>query len=44
MFEDMLTQITETLGGFVPSLFGALGILVIGWIVPWLRVRSFVAP
>ena len=33
MFEDMLTQITETLGGFVPSLFGALGILVIGWIV-----------
>ena len=33
MFEDILTQITDTVGGFVPSLFGALGILVIGWIV-----------
>ena len=33
MIEDILTQITETLGGFVPSLFGALGILVLGWIV-----------
>ena len=33
MFQDLLTQTTDMLGGFVPGLLGALGILVIGWIV-----------
>ncbi len=33
MFGDMLSRSTELLGGFVPNLIGALGILVIGWIV-----------
>ena len=41
MLEDLLTQTTDMIGGFVPSLFGALGILVIGWIVA-VAVRSVV--
>ena len=41
MFEDLLTRTTDLLGGFVPTLLGALGILVIGWIVA-LVARSVV--
>jgi hypothetical protein len=33
MLQDILTRTTDLLGTFVPSLLGALGILVIGWIV-----------
>ena len=33
MFGDLIGRSTELLGGFVPSLVGALLILVIGWIV-----------
>ena len=41
MFQGMLGQTTEMVGGFVPNLIGALGILVIGWIVA-LVARSIV--
>ena len=33
MVQDMLARTTEMLGGFVPNLLGALGILIVGWIV-----------
>ena len=41
MFKDVLTYTTDMLGGFVPSLLGALGILVVGWIAA-VAVRSIV--
>ena len=41
MLEDILTRTTDMLSGFVPSLLGAIGILVIGWIVA-VTVRSVV--
>ena len=33
MLEDIMSRSTELFGGFLPNLIGALGILVIGWIV-----------
>ena len=41
MLEDILTRTTEMLSGFVPSLLGAIGILVVGWIVA-VTVRSVI--
>ena len=31
--EGLLVQTTDRLGGFLPQLLGALGILIVGWIV-----------
>lgn len=41
MFQDLLAPTTDLLAGFIPNLLGALGILVIGWIVA-LIARSVV--
>jgi hypothetical protein len=36
MLQTFWQQIVSTLGGFVPSFLGALGILIVGWLVAWL--------
>ena len=41
MFQEMLARTTELMGGFIPNLLGALGILVVGWVVAVLA-RSIV--
>ena len=41
--QTVINQVAELVGGYVPNLLGALGILVVGWlvalivgrIVPW---------
>jgi hypothetical protein len=33
MLQDILSTTTELVGGFVPNMLGALGILVVGWLV-----------
>ena len=33
MFRNVTDQVSQLVGGYVPNLLGALGILVIGWLV-----------
>ncbi len=33
MFQDALRHTTDMIGGYLPNLLGALGILVVGWLV-----------
>ena len=41
MFQDTLSQVADMIGGYLPTLVGALGILVVGWLVA-LLARSLV--
>jgi hypothetical protein len=33
MWQDMVSRSSELIGGFLPSLLGALTILVVGWVL-----------
>ena len=39
MFRNVTDQVSQLVGGYLPNLLGALGILIIGWLVALVVAR-----